>query len=129
MIALRLSASTTYPVSTIAEASAAGASSATAAPITLRARTQARIEHFMVTSRKDGIERYGLRVPYGSSPVRDTNGHLPHYPFNSFFSSLKKRQSVPWAMSFCGLLWIFFFLNGPTTTEIYTLSLHDALPI
>src|SRR5688572_32258654 len=24
---------------------------------------------------------------------------------------------------------IFFFFNDPTTTEIYTLSLHDALPI
>src|SRR5207244_11021156 len=24
---------------------------------------------------------------------------------------------------------IFFFFNNPTTTEIYTLSLHDALPI
>src|SRR3712207_8466773 len=24
---------------------------------------------------------------------------------------------------------VFFFFNGPATTEIYTLSLHDALPI
>src|SRR5688572_31723090 len=24
---------------------------------------------------------------------------------------------------------VFFFLNGPATPEIYTLSLHDALPI
>jgi hypothetical protein len=31
---------------------------------------------------------------------------LPLYPFSSFFSSLKKRQSVAWAMSFCGLLLI-----------------------
>src|SRR5205814_10163022 len=27
------------------------------------------------------------------------------------------------------LLSLFFFLNAPATTEIYTLSLHDALPI
>ena len=27
------------------------------------------------------------------------------------------------------LLFVFFFLNDPATTEIYTLSLHDALPI
>src|SRR5207247_10474954 len=27
------------------------------------------------------------------------------------------------------LLSIYFFLNDPPTTEIYTLSLHDALPI
>src|SRR3712207_8049969 len=27
------------------------------------------------------------------------------------------------------LLIVFFFFNDPATTEIYTLSLHDALPI
>src|SRR5690348_18308019 len=29
---------------------------------------------------------------------------------------------LPWTLS-------FFFFNDPATTEIYTLSLHDALPI
>src|SRR5215813_14352873 len=28
-----------------------------------------------------------------------------------------------------GLLFFFFFFNDTATTEIYTLSLHDALPI
>src|SRR5438309_5762663 len=28
-----------------------------------------------------------------------------------------------------GSLYLFFFFNDTTTTEIYTLSLHDALPI
>src|SRR5229473_7976418 len=28
----------------------------------------------------------------------------------------------------CGIVWLFFF-NDTATTEIYTLSLHDALPI
>src|SRR5256885_12890573 len=32
-------------------------------------------------------------------------------------------------MSFRHLLFIFFFFNDTATTEIYTLSLHDALPI
>src|SRR3712207_9375696 len=27
------------------------------------------------------------------------------------------------------VLWFFFFFNDTATTEIYTLSLHDALPI
>src|SRR5690348_18111835 len=27
------------------------------------------------------------------------------------------------------MLYCFFFFNAPATTEIYTLSLHDALPI
>src|SRR3712207_8449494 len=27
------------------------------------------------------------------------------------------------------MLWYFFFFNDTATTEIYTLSLHDALPI
>src|SRR5262252_10284586 len=30
---------------------------------------------------------------------------------------------------FCLLLYFFFFFNDTATTEIYTLSLHDALPI
>src|SRR3712207_9411755 len=29
----------------------------------------------------------------------------------------------------CGYCWLFFFFNDTATTEIYTLSLHDALPI
>jgi len=29
--------------------------------------------------------------------------HITGQPFSSFFSSLRKRQSVPWAMIFCGL--------------------------
>src|SRR3712207_8125912 len=28
-----------------------------------------------------------------------------------------------------GHIWLVFFFNDPATTEIYTLSLHDALPI
>jgi len=27
------------------------------------------------------------------------------------------------------MIWGFFFFNDTSTTEIYTLSLHDALPI
>src|SRR5260370_37572425 len=30
---------------------------------------------------------------------------------------------------FCFVIYIFFFFNDTATTEIYTLSLHDALPI
>src|SRR5438552_13730111 len=32
-------------------------------------------------------------------------------------------------LSHCSLSFFFFFFNDPATTEIYTLSLHDALPI
>src|SRR2546426_2359545 len=32
-------------------------------------------------------------------------------------------------MFFCSTLFFFFFFNDTATTEIYTLSLHDALPI
>src|SRR3712207_7490563 len=35
-------------------------------------------------------------------------------------------------MKFCStslICWFFFFFNDTATTEIYTLSLHDALPI
>ena len=48
----------------------------------------------------------------GAGEGRDTvltrllHGHLPHYSFNSFFNSVRKRQSVPWAMIFWGVLLI-----------------------
>src|SRR5574340_620214 len=32
-------------------------------------------------------------------------------------------------MTICWLCFVFFFFNDTATTEIYTLSLHDALPI
>src|SRR5205814_9816039 len=41
-------------------------------------------------------------------------------------------RSIFLVLSICKLIFspfIFFFLNDPATTEIYTLSLHDALPI
>ena len=56
-----------------------------------------------------------------------------------------RRESTEWDLSwflrvfFVGLLFplvlvlllfvVFFFFNDTATTEIYTLSLHDALPI
>src|SRR6266849_11170872 len=33
------------------------------------------------------------------------------------------------ALCYQYLIWSFFFFNDTATTEIYTLSLHDALPI
>src|SRR5439155_27086037 len=40
------------------------------------------------------------------------------------------RPSLPFPSSFAYLpLFSFFFFNNTPTTEIYTLSLHDALPI
>src|SRR5690242_21420906 len=34
-----------------------------------------------------------------------------------------------WLLYFHILCFFFFFFNDPATTEIYTLSLHDALPV
>src|SRR2546430_12771457 len=38
-------------------------------------------------------------------------------------------MSVDLVILFLSILFIFFFFNDTATTEIYTLSLHDALPI
>src|SRR5947209_15776260 len=38
------------------------------------------------------------------------------------------RHSMFW-VDFLFSFFLFFFFNDPATTEIYTLSLHDALPI
>src|SRR2546428_11668512 len=39
------------------------------------------------------------------------------------------RNYIPWSLQMVRMLPIFFFFNDTATTEIYTLSLHDALPI
>src|SRR6266540_4709159 len=38
-------------------------------------------------------------------------------------------QGVPWALGSRLQIELVFFFNDTATTEIYTLSLHDALPI
>src|SRR5439155_20032128 len=42
--------------------------------------------------------------------------------------SLSRNRWFPAEVESLVAVWPFFF-NGPPTTEIYTLSLHDALPI
>src|SRR5688572_1683524 len=43
------------------------------------------------------------------------------------------RSAASWCVCrrllLCALMLVFFFFNDTATTEIYTLSLHDALPI
>src|SRR2546430_16620432 len=39
------------------------------------------------------------------------------------------RARCPCSVLVIGCYFIFFFFNDTATTEIYTLSLHDALPI
>src|SRR2546430_1091958 len=41
----------------------------------------------------------------------------------------KKRHCSAFSIVLPSLLFFFFFFNDTATTEIYTLSLHDALPI
>src|SRR5436305_15285867 len=40
-----------------------------------------------------------------------------------------RSSSIFFFMFSALFLFLFFFFNAPATTEIYTLSLHDALPI
>src|ERR1035441_461707 len=42
---------------------------------------------------------------------------------------VQDRKSTRLNSSHLGIAYAVFFLNDPATTEIYTLSLHDALPI
>ena len=41
---------------------------------------------------------------------------------------LEKRWAIECPFCLCFLFFLFFFFNDTATTEIYTLSLHDALP-
>src|SRR5256885_786991 len=42
---------------------------------------------------------------------------------------LKKKKKKTYIFFLSFLIFFFFFFNDTATTEIYTLSLHDALPI
>src|SRR5690625_7273572 len=46
-----------------------------------------------------------------------------------FFIYLTKLQSLPYLTSLSQHYFLFFFFTYTSTPEIYTLSLHDALPI
>ena len=53
-------------------------------------------------SRSQAQQRARAREPRGYEVSAAPLG-LGAHVFSSFLSSLKKRQSVPWAMIFCGL--------------------------
>src|SRR3954463_2435948 len=48
---------------------------------------------------------------------------------NLMFLSLHGRRSFLYSRLWRRIALNFFFFNDPATTDIYTLSLHDALPI
>src|SRR5260370_1368207 len=50
-------------------------------------------------------------------------------PLTGNFLSTAERLAVVAGLHFASLTHTFFFFNDTATTEIYTLSLHDALPI
>src|SRR5256885_899973 len=67
-----------------------------------------------------------------SSDRKSTRLNSSHLVISyAVFCLKKKNQTLPQLPSSktFSLLYIFFFFNDTATTEIYTLSLHDALPI
>src|SRR5258706_492631 len=63
--------------------------------------------------------------------------HKKNVPFQAAQDHLKSVKGFPQCHDYCernfilihGKAMSFFFFNDTATTEIYTLSLHDALPI
>src|SRR3990167_6902384 len=49
--------------------------------------------------------------------------------FHPGAATFRSEEHTSELQSQSNLLFLFFFFNDPATTEIYTLSLHDALPI
>src|SRR6266496_2627715 len=58
--------------------------------------------------------------------IRDRRRRDRH--FKKFYVRSNQSEEF-WGISAPTLLFYFFFFNDTATTEIYTLSLHDALPI
>src|ERR1039457_6849055 len=66
--------------------------------------------------------RFGARTPRGSRPRR--RAATRRLAAGTLRSARRARALLPYAV-----LRFLFFFNDTATTEIYTLSLHDALPI
>src|SRR3990167_6942047 len=61
--------------------------------------------------------------------LRPTNLYLGLPPPHLFFLLLRSEEHTSELQSQSNLLFPLFFFNDTATTEIYPLSLHDALPI
>jgi hypothetical protein len=61
-----------------------------------------------VQAQCEDVPRYkpGQHLLYVCAEVSRPCRGVRRYPFSSFFNSFRKRQSVPWAMIFCGVLLI-----------------------
>src|SRR4051812_7756820 len=71
-------------------------------------------------------KKYYKTKHYSKPGVRDNSPASSTYPHPSLPSASFSAFYLLLAFSF---LFSFFFFNDTATTEIYTLSLHDALPI
>src|SRR2546422_471576 len=66
----------------------------------------------------------GQRSDRKSTRLNSSHGYISYAVF-----CLKKKKKQKKLIYILSLLLSFFFFNDTATTEIYTLSLHDALPI
>src|SRR5690554_3706590 len=68
---------------------------------------------------------------YRSSDRKSTRLNSSHVriSYAVFCLKKKKKKLITYSISSFFLFFFFFFFNDTATTEIYTLSLHDALPI
>src|SRR5687768_8001076 len=65
--------------------------------------------------------------PSKHTTISDTHRQIRHI---SRITDYDLLTLLIFTQSFCSyIIFIFFFFNDTATTEIYTLSLHDALPI
>src|SRR3712207_1270807 len=79
---------------------------------------------------RPGIDYAELRPP---RPIRRSEEHTSELQSRQYLVCRllleKKKNSKLQGTTLCNALLHFFFFNDTATTEIYTLSLHDALPI
>src|SRR6266496_2167857 len=78
---------------------------------------------FCLKKKKNHRVRFDIRLN-----EHDHKAHRrdPLDPSRYYCSHVRRRERDCVRLGFC---FLFFFFNDTATTEIYTLSLHDALPI
>src|SRR3712207_4558766 len=79
-----------------------------------------------VLARELRLPSHGLDADRKSTRLNSSHANISYAVF-----CLKKKKKTRRVIIYIVrlLLFIFFFFNDTATTEIYTLSLHDALPI
>src|SRR6266853_1396408 len=95
-----------------------------------RKSTRLNSSHSQISYAVFCLKKKNISHPASLGRMHNRVGSTDHsFPSTEWVSLSRSTRGYPDSNGQCLLCIIIFFFNDPATTEIYTLSLHDALPI